>query len=591
MEFITNDDLKKIVEYSGHIDEPKKRQELSIIYNKLEFLCQKIAEKGFRYVIRKDSRKQSGRGKPFTFQEYQWAKIYPPELFNACEGKFAYIISLADTLHFHMMGIKEYQNKAPSLEASKSSWIELEIEDSSYEEVVDEFIAFDKKYKNLYIETGAALGIRECFNQIKNNKMEKIIDLLKFKNQIILQGPPGTGKTYTAKDIAYSMVFNKPISSDKEQKKKDLLQLEDSGQYKLIQFHPSYSYEDFVRGITVKNNESVMEYITENKVFAEISKDALANFFENGKDIEVITEEKWLKQRIEDYVINLNSRFVNGRVYLNESKTFLMSINFESEYFVYYSDNYYQSQKYGFIISFGKFQDIVLDTFSKDIDSCHKEFKGAYVELIKPFIKDFKTFAGEIPQLTIPEKKDDIKNYIVVIDEINRANLPSVLGELIYGLEYRGEPVESMYDIDGQRKIIIPPNLYIIGTMNTADRSVGHIDYAIRRRFAFVDILPSGDVIEKVIEDLSLKEKAKKLYVEVSTLFYEKKNDQDKTKVFLAADFKANEVQLGHSYFLAETIEQLILKLEYEIKPILNEYVKDGILSEGAREIIKNFQV
>lgn len=590
MEFITSDDLKKIGEYAGQDIEEHKHLELSKIYQKLEFLCQKIAEKGFKYEIRKDPRKQAGPGL-FKFQEYQWAKIYPSELFNDCKGKFAYIVGLNDTLHFHMMGIKEFQDRPPSRNASKLSWNELEIEDSSYEEVVDEFISFDKKFKNLYLETGAALGIQECFNQIKNKEMEKIVELIKFKNQIILQGPPGTGKTYTAKDIAYNIVFSKPISSDNGQKKKDLKQLEDSGQYKLIQFHPSYSYEDFVRGITVKNNDSVIEYITENKVFAEIAKDALANFLENGKDLDVITEEKWLKQKIEDYIISLNTRFVNGRVYLNGSKTFIMSINFDSKHFVYYSDNYYQSQNYGFIISFEKFQDIVLDTFNKDIDTCHKEFKGAFEELIKPFLKDFKTFAGEIPQLTIPEKKDDIKNYILVIDEINRANLPSVLGELIYGLEYRGEPVESMYAIDGERKIVIPPNLYIIGTMNTADRSVGHIDYAIRRRFAFVDIWPSSEVIDKVITDPNLKEKAIKLYAEVTTLFYDKRDETNGTPIFLAADFNAHEVQLGHSYFLAETEEKLKLKLEYEIKPILHEYVKDGILLDGAIEIIKNLQI
>ena len=68
--------------------------------------------------------------------------------------------------------------------------------------------------------------------------------------------------------------------------------------------------------------------------------------------------------------------------------------------------------------------------------------------------------------------------------------LSSVLGELIYALEYRDEKVDSMYEVDGSNKLLLPPNLYIIGTMNTADRSVGHIDYAIRRRFAFVDVLP-----------------------------------------------------------------------------------------------------
>ena len=92
----------------------------------------------------------------------------------------------------------------------------------------------------------------------------------------------------------------------------------------------------------------------------------------------------------------------------------------------------------------------------------------------------------------------------IQIDEINRANLSSVLGELIYALEYRGEAVESMYEVEGSNKIILPPNLYIIGTMNTADRSVSQIDYAIRRRFAFVDVLPK--VLEETDEETKFDE-------------------------------------------------------------------------------------
>ena len=169
-------------------------------------------------------------------------------------------------------------------------------------------------------------------------------------------------------------------------------------------------------------------------------------------------------------------------------------------------------------------------------------------------------------------------NYVLIIDEINRANLPAVLGELIYALEYRNKSVVSVYEYEGEREIILPKNLFVIGTMNTADRSVGHIDYAIRRRFAFVDVNPSISVINDVVKDEVLREKASNLFLAVSKLF---------TKDYLSSDFEPKDVQLGHSYFLATKEEDLKLKLEYEIKPLLREYVKDGILSEGAKEIIE----
>jgi len=165
-------------------------------------------------------------------------------------------------------------------------------------------------------------------------------------------------------------------------------------------------------------------------------------------------------------------------------------------------------------------------------------------------------------------------NYVLVIDEINRANLPAVLGELIYALEYRGDDsIESIYEYKGERNIKLPSNLYIIGTMNTADRSVGHIDYAIRRRFAFVDVLPDDNVIEN--------DKAKALFNKVAELF-------SSEQLYLSPDFNKNDVQIGHSYFIVKDDSELATKWQYEIKPILNEYIKDGILLSEAQEVVNN---
>lgn len=197
---------------------------------------------------------------------------------------------------------------------------------------------------------------------------------------------------------------------------------------------------------------------------------------------------------------------------------------------------------------------------------------------------------------------DDPKsNYILVIDEINRANLSSVLGELIYALEYRFDPekkdettVESMYAIKVEdddeekesRELALPPNLYIIGTMNTADRSAGHIDYAIRRRFAFVDVLPTSE---------PLAENGLKLFKLVSGLFisnFDQISDWSNPKLqpadSLSKDFRPEDVWLGHSYFITKSDhpelseeEQLKLKVRYEVLPILKEYLKDGILIQN----------
>ncbi|KNB60600.1 AAA family ATPase [Chryseobacterium sp. Hurlbut01] len=189
-------------------------------------------------------------------------------------------------------------------------------------------------------------------------------------------------------------------------------------------------------------------------------------------------------------------------------------------------------------------------------------------------------------------------NYVLIIDEINRGNLSSVLGELIYALEYRGEEVDSMYEVDGSQKLVLPPNLYIIGTMNTADRSVGHIDYAIRRRFAFVDVLP--EKLEDT-EDIFFNTPG---FVEVAKLFiktgedevinFENAEDSD----FLSNDFSSKDVALGHSYFIAdrkkiseeEKDNYFKMKMKYEIIPILNEYLRDGVFNEFATAKIKDIE-
>jgi len=330
---------------------------------------------------------------------------------------------------------------------------------SSSSIVMDTIIELkDRKFYD--IVKGILSGEIEDINSY--NKMKEIISLIQSKKQVILQGPPGTGKTYSAKDFAEKLIYNSITPDKKEQKKK----LEASGQFSLVQFHPSYSYEDFVRGISAKSEDGNIAYKTENKILATFAQKAMDN----------------------------------------------------------------------------------LNVVQKGVE----------------------------PQL---------KNYVLVIDEINRANLPSVLGELIYALEYRNESVESMYALDDDNTITIPENLYIIGTMNTADRSVGHIDYAIKRRFAFVDVLPREDVINN--------DKSKELFKMVTTLFLQEKDGKKINADFLASDFDYKDIQLGHSYFILKegTAEEqkveLVQRLKYEIIPILNEYVKDGLLLKTAEEEIE----
>jgi len=386
-----------------------------------------------------------------------------------------------------------------------------------------------------------------------------IIKLLKYKPQIILQGPPGTGKTREAKRIAQALLGLGENDS-----------LEGNEQFKLIQFHPSYSYEDFVRGIVAKPNEegNGIVYTAENKILGAFAKEAFNNWHKAQQSAQTLKED----EVFEAFIEHIKEELAQSEDYKYPLTEAVYLFDADDKRFKYKGDNW-EVHSNGLNMNYAEIKRIIesgvrdrqgvtkLTTIGGQARQ-HASYFLRIVEKYYEFRENYKPTVDKIP----------LKNYVLVIDEINRANLSAVLGELIYALEYRGEAVQSMYAIDGENNLILPPNLYIIGTMNTADRSVGHIDYAIRRRFAFVNILPKdltnelGDQFEGA------------LFAKVTNLF----------NTNLSPEFKKEEVQLGHSYFITKNTP-IDIRWEYEIKPILFEYMKDGILvGEGIETTINN---
>ncbi|MBP8792917.1 MAG: AAA family ATPase [Lutibacter sp.] len=442
-----------------------------------------------------------------------------------------------------------------------------------FEEMISEIKGvLYKTYKNVLLNMNEE-------NKLSESIIEKI-KILKHKKQIILQGPPGTGKTYTAKDIAEQFIFN-AISSDKKEQKKNL---EATDQFSLVQFHPSYSYEDFVRGITAKSEGGNIVYETENKILASFAEKAMSNLSSVNKDVKELSKEQQIEQLLIQFAENIQNEIDDKGTY---QITKAVSIQVVEDDAFRYTGDWKTSQRMKFKdLIFAQLQGVTTrQEFKKlnGISGLASQHSSYFIKVLNKFQEAFKTELEKSPNETL--EKPVLKNYILIIDEINRANLPSVLGELIYALEYRNESVESIYGIDGNNSITIPDNLFIIGTMNTADRSVGHIDYAIKRRFSFVDILPNADVINN--------EKSKELFNKVAELFVKEEEGEDVKSEFLASDFEYKDVQLGHSYFILkegtedEQSEELQMRLNYEIVPILNEYVKDGLLLETAKDKIK----
>lgn len=379
-------------------------------------------------------------------------------------------------------------------------------------------------------------------NPIKNNEMSEsevseYIELLEYKKQIILQGPPGTGKTKLAKEMANELLISNDIDYESNQNYEENLVLNEKYVKNCLQV-----------GLVIKgrNSEYTVVSVDDTGVNLKTQKTKPEGWKASFKKIiESFNQELFEKESrtgrgaYEDAVaLFLNEDIKkSGKIIKKTNLDYLSLIQFHSSY--------------------------MYEDFVRGIVTVPSEDgQGILYEVENKVLADFAQRAFNDPN----------NNYVLIIDEINRANLSSVLGELIYALEYRDEEVECMYGVNGDNKLVLPSNLYIIGTMNTADRSVGHIDYAIRRRFAFVDVLPkdlSGD--NSVTFDSELFNAVKALFT----------TDEYVTRSpFLSSGFDPKDVALGHSYFIDKSVDggSMTLRLEYEIKPILREYIKDGIL-------------
>ena len=212
-----------------------------------------------------------------------------------------------------------------------------------------------------------------------------------------------------------------------------------------------------------------------------------------------------------------------------------------------------------------------------------------FVEGLKPELQGdhitYKIEAGIFKQICerahTTEEDTSTKPHILIIDEINRGNISRIFGELITLLEADKRTGEGAHPIKvklpySKKDFSVPSNLYIIGTMNTTDRSTGSIDYAVRRRFAFITLKTDPGVIKTCIKDDAVRAKALALFKQING------DGTDEATSFIAThkagDFDLEDLKVGHSYFIAETLEALQMKMRYEVIPLLREYIKDGIL-------------
>ena len=386
--------------------------------------------------------------------------------------------------------------------------------------------------------------------------LEKYSNLLLKKHNIILQGAPGTGKTYNTAAIALKTlgVTDIDLTDHKAVMKRYDSLLGD--QIFFTTFHQSLDYEDFVEGLKphvqtdADGNSIGVTYEPEDGIFKRACN---AVQTDQSKDIVECIDD--YLQKIKGYQNKREIPTVTGRsslyVWWKEGNSTVSSR----------STNSTSSRGEEYTPSPLNIEKIKLQALGKGCENNWQSYAQAFIEAVK---REYHATTD--------------KPVVLIIDEINRGNVSKIFGELITLLESDkrsngNHPIKVMLPYT-KGEFGVPSNLYIIGTMNTTDRSTGTLDYALRRRFAFVTLKSQDSVIKKYYSDAGNDE----LGSVAVALFDDIKKFIENPK-HLCGDMSIDDLMVGHSYFMAESEEELQDKVEFEILPLINEYINDGILN------------
>lgn len=397
-------------------------------------------------------------------------------------------------------------------------------------------------------------------------------DVVESKN-VIFRGAPGTGKSYLAKQIAADIVSNgnaKNFNSLSDEEKK---------QIEFVQFHPSYDYSDFVEGLRPKtNDDGTMGFELQDGIFTKFIKRAQRNFDNSKKTQETIEKEATINELMTDYFSNIELG-VDELKSVRGTKFYITSID---EKFINISipENKISNK---LSLNINEIQEMLKSEREfkqvKDVTMFFNKINATQnYSYDLAIFNEIRGLKKKTTQTTV--KHEEEQNYVFIIDEINRGEISKIFGELFFSIdpEYRGPSGEvstqySNLHENPEIKFSVPENVFIIGTMNDIDHSVDSFDFAMRRRFRFIEI--KADERLEMLDSLD-----EEIKIEAIKRMTALNNEISKVE-------ELNEnFHIGASYFLK------LKRLNFEqlwtdyLHPLLQEYIR-GMYDED--ETIKKF--
>lgn len=381
----------------------------------------------------------------------------------------------------------------------------------------------------------------------------------------IFYGPPGTGKTFNSILRAAQIIKNREVNSYSEAL--DIFKTNLHERIEFITFHQNYSYEDFIQGLRPEtDNSSSLSFYKRDGVFKRIADKALENITAANKDSTTLNKEARFNialERFKEVIEDQEEDF-----YLNDT-AYIFEV--EKDAFRYTGERW-TNHTNGLRMKFSDLKEFYRNDLSgrKEIKKL-SNLSGLAIQHASYFYLAYKEILKYLPEQIENLNSVEEQNYVIIIDEINRANISRVFGELITLIEPDKRsngaiPLEAK--LPSGDKFIVPSNLYIIGTMNTADKSIALLDIALRRRFEFESLYPRYEIDGEYIYDVDILKRI---------------NDE-----IIAS--KGHDFQIGHAYFMGDN-DNLVERMNKKVIPLLLEYymndekeVKD-ILGKSGLEV------